>query len=159
MKKILLSLFIAVFSIAGFSFTAVYHNPPLPLCTALLKVMKEEPSEFATLKGTVVSETADVKTYNSKIVFEGWVSSEYSNSEGAISIDVQSLSTTKAKAQELFKTTAKQLAGCLEMQGVSLQAKGVDELLIFTKSKCDVALMLVTKEDKSFVMISISRES
>jgi hypothetical protein len=158
MRKIFLALLICGFALTHFSF-AQSHPAPLPLCTALLKVIKEEPSEFATLKAGLTSESGTSKSYNSKVIFEGWGSTEYSFEDGAVSIDVQSLSTTKAKAQELFNSTGKQIATCLGIEGAVLQAKGVDDLLIFTRSKCDVALMLITKEGKTFVMISISKES
>jgi hypothetical protein len=159
MKKIFLSLLACGLALINFSFIPGHDKAPLPLCTALLKVMKEEPSEFLTLRGGLTSESGTSKSYNSKVVFEGWISTEYSNEDGAISIDVQSGSITKAKAQQLFNSIGKQIAACLGITGAVLQAKGVDDLLIFTKSKCDVALMLITKEGKTFVMISISRES
>ena len=158
MKKIFLAFLICGLAVTQFSFTPV-RTEKLPLCTALLKIMKEEPSEFLTLRAGLTSESGTSKSYNSKVIVDGWISTAYSFEDGAISIDVQSLSTTKEKAQELFNTTNKQIAACLGIDGAVLQAKGVDDLVIFTKSKCDVALMLITKEGKTFVMISISRES
>ena len=159
MKK--LSLFALVFGIILTSFreAPVLKAPPLPLCTALANVMKEEPTEFVNLKGKLISEYESDQNYELKFNFEGWASNEWVKSDGAISVDITSDVISEKAAKTLFDNTSKQISTCLGLEGKELSVKGTEKLLIFTKDKNDVALMLMNKKGKYFVLMSISRES
>ena len=160
MKKLLLLVLICGFTAVGFCKTVTAINPPLALCAALKAVIKEEPSAFETLKGTYISENTDgSKNYASKVAFEGWASSRYGTTDEGPSIDIKSELTTKATATELFKATEKQITACLGTEGQVIKAEGIDDFLIFTKDKCDIALIMVTKDGKTYVMISVSKAS
>ncbi|MBP6023110.1 hypothetical protein [Ferruginibacter sp.] len=161
MKKIFISLLICVIAFTSFRKAPVNTTAPLPFCAALSAVLKAEPSAFITLKGAYISENTDgTKNYASKVSFAGWPSNRYGTTDaGGASIDIKSELTTKDKATQLFTDTEKQITDCIEIKGETLVAEGIDKLMIFTKNKCDVALILVTKEEESYVMISISRAS
>ena len=161
MKKILVSLLICVVAFTSFRKAPATTTAPLPFCVALAAVMKAEPSAFKTLRGTYISDNTDgTKNYTSKVSFAGWPSNRYGTTDaGGVNIDIKSELTTKDKATQLFADTEKQITDCIEIKGETLVAEGIDKLMIFTKNKCDVALILVAKEEESYVMISISRAS
>jgi len=160
MKKLLLVVLICSFTAIGFCNITTDLNPPLPLCAALKAVIKEQPTAFENIKGAYISENTDgSKNYASKVVFEGWASNRYGTTDDGPSIDIKSELTTKAKATELFKTTEKQITECLGVEGLAVKAEGIDQFLIFTKDNCDVALIMVSKEGKTYVMISVSKAS
>lgn len=161
MKKLFISLLICVIAFTSFKKAPENTTAPLPFCAALSAVLKAEPSAFITLRGAYISENTDgTKNYASKVSFAGWPSNRYGTTDaGGASIDIKSELTTKDKATQLFADTEKQIADCTEIKGETLVAEGIDKLMIFTKNKCDVALILVAKEEESYVMISVSRAS
>jgi hypothetical protein len=159
MNKICLSALLFGFTFLSFRSAPAENVAPLPLCNALSKVMKEEPTEFVGLKGKMLNEEGDDQTYTLAFDFEGWPRSEWVKSDGAISVDITSDLLTQSAAATLFEATSKKLGSCLEMEGNTVPAKGIDKLTIFTKEKNDVALMMINKKGKYLVMISISRES
>ena len=161
MKKLLISLLICVVVFTSFTKAPVNTIAPLPFCAALSAVLKAEPASFKTLRGTYISDNTDgTKNYSSKVSFAGWPSNRYGTTDaGSVNIDIKSELTTKDKATQLFADTEKQITDCTEIKGETLVADGIDKLMIFTKNKCDVALILVAKEEESYVMISISRAS
>ena len=104
------------------------------------------------------SEEEGSKSYASKIIFDGWPNNEYVlDDDGSASVDVQSDLMTKAKATELFNQTSKQISACLNIKGTPLKVENVDEMIIFTKDKVEVGLMLITTKGKSLVLMCISR--
>jgi hypothetical protein len=159
MKKTSIFAFLFAFSFLSFGIVPLEKAAPLPFCTALSKVMKEEPTEFVNLKGKLVSGEGENQTYDLGFEFEGWPNNEWVRSDGAISVDITSALMTEEAAAALFETTSKKIASCLDMEGNTVPAKSIDKLTFFTKEKNDVGLMLINKKGKYLVMISISRES
>jgi hypothetical protein len=155
MKKAILALLVLSTVIVSF------RNPdpaPISLCEAVKTIIKDEPAEFANLKTELIRTNEDgTKDYGVKFAITGWPSVEYAKSD-ATSVDIRSETSTKEKANALFEATGKQIADCLGMKGKLLQAPGADRLVVFTKDKTDTAIMLVTTDGKSFVMVTISRE-
>jgi len=150
-----------VLSVAFVSFRTIDVAASLPLCDVLKAAIRDEPAEFANLKGALATTNDDgSKDYALKISADGWPTNEYVKAaDGSTSVDIRSESTTKEKASELFNKTANQIAGCLGIKGNVIQAEGVEQLLVFTKDKTDVGLMLITSKGKTFVLVSVSRES
>ena len=162
MKKVLpplLLLAITAFSFRTANFTI---QSAVPLCDGLNAVIKEEPTGFAMLMGELKSEDNGSKSYQSKVTFDGWPSNEFVlDDDGSSSVDIMSELMTTAKAKELFNQTSKMITSCLKVQPEPLKAENknlVDNVLIFTKDKVEVGLMLITnKEKKTLVLITISR--
>ena len=157
MRSLLFPLLLLAISAISFR-TANLPKSTVPLCEGLNTVIKEEPTGFAMLKGDLNSEEEGSKSYASKVIFDGWPNNEYVlDDDGSASVDVQSDLMTKAKATELFNQTSKQIATCLNIKGAPLKVEKVDQVLIFTKDKVEVGLMLITTNGKSLVLMSISR--
>jgi hypothetical protein len=158
MRKLLLPLVLLAITAFSFQTTPLSSRSAVPLCEGLNSVIKEEPTGFAMLKGELNSEEDGSKSYESKITFDGWPNNEYVlDDDGSASVDIQSDLMTKAKATELFNQTSKQITTCLNIKGAPLKVENIDQMLIFTKDKVDVALMQITTKGKTLVLISISR--
>lgn len=161
MKKTFLSLFTLALGILFLSNTPGSVKP-VAFCDALKQVMKEEPKEFVTLRGKLnTNDDGGGKSYQLKFTFDGWPKNEYViDGDKAVSVDIQSENTTKPKALELFNKTVKQIGECLGIEGSPLKVEGMENLYIFTKDKCDVAVIMAgTSSGNWFVTISVSRES
>jgi hypothetical protein len=158
MRKLLLPLLLLAITAISFQTVKLPLRPAVPLCEGLNSVIKEEPTGFAMLKGELNSEEEGSKSYESKITFDGWPNNEFVlDDDGSSSVDIQSDLMTKAKAAELFNQTSKQITSCLNVKGSPLKIENIDQMLIFTKGKVEIALMQITTKGKTLVLMSISR--
>ena len=153
-----LSLSLLVLLVFSLSFTTIKEEPkPLPLCTAIKKILADEKAAYASFKGESVDKNDDgSENFKLKIALDGWNNHAWvSNDKGGGYVEVFKEHATKAKAIAQYNTVSAQLQTCLGVKGENLQQEGIEKLLVFKKGKSEITLIVTTSSDKAISILTI----